>query len=146
MICFLSGLYQTTRGRGHPLKVHFSSFPSSSFPSGYKSTGELVLDTLSTGTKKEFFVLISKLVSHAPMSFKLGSLSGELESLSSLSHCVHFTFDQHLSNLLVFSSCCFCNIVVIFIALELVQKKYQNLKCENLNHHDDIVEKQLVLR
>ena len=80
------------------------------------------------------------------MSFKLGSLSGELESLSSLSHCVHFTFDQHLCNLLVFSSCCFCNIVVIFIALELVQKKYQNLKCENLNHHDDIVEKQLVLR
>ena len=54
MICFLSGLYQTTRGRGHPLKVQFSSIVV--LLEEY-SKGDLVLNTFWTGTDNKFLVL-----------------------------------------------------------------------------------------
>ena len=54
MICFLSGLYQTTRGRGHPLKTHSNSII---VLLGEYLKGEFVLNTSWTGTKNKFLVL-----------------------------------------------------------------------------------------
>ena len=46
-------------------------------------------------TSLDNFVLISKLVSHAPSYLNfVWSLSDKLESLSSFGHWAHFTFDQ----------------------------------------------------